>query len=248
MHAINAIARGRRLFVIEDAAHGLPASYRGQRIGGGNNPVAFSFYATKNMTTAEGGMLTGDPAFLERARMLSLHGLSKDARTRYQKGGSWRYDILAPGFKYNMTDIQASLGVCQLRKLESFQARRRAVIEAYRRAFEGEEAFDLPVSRPEVGHAWHLFVLRLRPGVLRIDRDEFINQLTHRNIGTSVHFIPIHLHPYYRAKYGFRPTAFPVAYQNFRRMISLPLNPRLRDSDVQDVIDAVLDVVHTFRR
>jgi dTDP-4-amino-4,6-dideoxygalactose transaminase len=180
--------------------------------------------------------------------MLSHHGLSKDARTRYQKGGSWHYDILAPGFKYNMTDIQASLGLCQLRKLDSFQQRRRAVVSAYHRGFAGEEALELPVERPEVDHAWHLYVLRLRLEALRIGRDQFIQELADRNIGTSVHFIPIHVHPYYRNKYGFKLHSFPVAYRNYRRLISLPLNPRLQDEDVADVIDAVLDVVRRHRR
>jgi dTDP-4-amino-4,6-dideoxygalactose transaminase len=242
------IARAHRLAVVEDAAHALPARYQGRLIGSATHPVAFSFYATKNLTTGEGGMLTGDPAFLEAARVLSHHGLSRNASTRYQKGGSWYYEILAPGFKYNMTDIQAALGLCQLRKLDAFQQRRRAIVNAYHHAFAGEDALQLPVERAGVEHAWHLYVLRLRPETLRIGRDRFIRELTRRNIGTSVHFIPIHLHPYYRTRYGYSPTSFRVAYQNYRRMISLPLNPRLGDADVADVIEAVLDIVRTYRR
>lgn len=248
MDAIHAVARDRGLLVLEDAAHALPAAYRGRTVGSGTNPVAFSFYAIKNLTTAEGGMLTGEPAFIERARVLSLHGMSRDAWKRYHKGGNWRYEVTAPGFKYNMTDIQAALGLCQLRKLAAFQARRRAVVRLYAEAFQENEALDLPVERPQVDHAWHLYVLRLRPGVLRIGRDRFIEELAARNIGTSVHFIPIHLHPYYRDKYRLSPTAFPVAYHSFQRMLSLPLNPRLSDEDVADVIDAVRDVVRRFRR
>jgi len=236
------------LAVIEDAAHALPATYKGRRIGAGPNPVAFSFYATKNLTTAEGGMLTGDPEFLERARILSLHGMSRDAWKRYDKRGSWRYDVLVPGFKYNMTDIQASLGLWQLRKLEHFHQRRREIVALYTQGFAGEPALELPVERPDVTHAWHLYVLRLRPEALRIGRDHFIDQLTNRRIGTSVHFIPIHVHPYYRDKYGFAPGSFPHAYVNFQRMISLPLHPHLTDEDVADVIEAVLDVVRSFRR
>ena len=242
------LAREHRLHVIEDAAHAIPAKYNGRFIGAGDNPVAFSFYATKNLTTAEGGMLTAEPALLERARVIGLHGMSRDAWKRYDKGGSWRYEVVAPGFKYNMTDIQAALGMWQLRKLVAFQARRRDVVRQYIQAFQGEESLELPVERPNVEHAWHLFVLRLRPGVLRIGRDAFIEELTARNIGTSVHFIPIHLHPYYRDKYGYRPTDFPVALQNYERMLSLPLNPRLSDADVADVIEAVRDVVRTHRR
>jgi len=245
---IHGLARARRLLVLEDAAHSIPATYRGRKIGSGANPVAFSFYATKNLTTAEGGMLTGEHGFLERARLLSLHGLSRDAWKRYDKGGSWRYEVLAPGFKYNMTDIQAALGLWQLRKLPAFQERRRQVVRRYTEAFQGDEALELPVERPNVEHAWHLYVLRLRPGVLRIGRDRFIEELATCNIGTSVHFTPIHLHPYYRDKYGYRATAFPVAYDSFQRMLSLPLNPRLSDQDVADVIDAVRDVVRRHRR
>lgn len=248
MDSVHALAGDSRLLVLEDAAHALPAAYRGRTIGSGANPVAFSFYATKNLTTAEGGMLTGEPAFLERARVLSLHGMSRDAWKRYDKGGSWRYELLAPGFKYNMTDIQAALGLAQLRKLAAFQRRRRRVVRLYADAFRGEEALELPVERSNVQHAWHLYVLRLRPGVLRIGRDRVIEELAARNIGTSVHFIPIHLHPYYRDKYGYRATSFPVAYDGFQRMLSLPLNPRLSDRDVADVIAAVHDVVRTFRR
>ena len=245
---IHALAQAHRLLVLEDAAHALPAAYRGRKIGSGSNPVAFSFYATKNLTTAEGGMLTADPDFLARARILSLHGMSRDAAKRYEAGGHWAYDILAPGFKYNMTDIQGALGLWQLRKLAGFQRRRREVVAAYQAAFAGEEALELPVERPWVEHAWHLYVLRLHPAALRIGRDRFIEELSARNIGTSVHFIPIHLHPYYHDKYGYRATDFPVAYDSFQRMISLPLNPRLSDQDVADVIAAVLDVVRTFRR
>jgi dTDP-4-amino-4,6-dideoxygalactose transaminase len=248
LDAIWDVARRARLAVVEDAAHAVTARYKGRLVGSGDNPVAFSFYATKNLTTGEGGMLTGDPDLLDRARVLSLHGMSRDAWQRYDRGGSWRYDILTPGFKYNMTDIQASLGLWQLKKLARFQERRREVVRLFAEAFRGEDALELPVERAEVEHAWHLYVLRLRPGVLRIGRDQVITELTRRNIGTSVHFIPIHLHPYYRDKYGFTPTAFPVALENYERMLSLPLHAGLADHEVADVIDAVLDVVRTFRR
>ena len=234
--------------LVEDAAHSLPASYKGRRIGSGRNPVAFSFYATKNLTTAEGGMLTGDPEFLDRARVVSLHGMSRDAWKRYDKGGSWRYDILTPGFKYNMTDIQAAIGLCQLRKLAAFDERRRAIVAQYQDAFGDNDALETPVERSDVRHAWHLYVLRLRPEALTIGRDQFIQELTRRNIGTSVHFIPIHVHPYYRDTYGYTGGDFPVAFGNFERILSLPLHPRLTDSDVADVVDAVLDVALAFRR
>jgi len=245
---IGELARVHRLSVIEDAAHALPAKHNGRAIGAGANPTAFSFYATKNLTTAEGGMLTGGAEFIERARILSLHGMSRDAWKRYDRGGQWYYEIVAPGFKYNMTDIQASLGLWQLRKLAGFQQRRRAVVRMYNDAFADRDELELPVQRAGVEHAWHLYVVRLRLNTLRIGRDAFIQELTRRNIGTSVHFIPIHLHPYYRNKYGYRPHTFPIACANYQRMLSLPLNPRLSDQDVADVIGAVLDVVRQYRR
>jgi dTDP-4-amino-4,6-dideoxygalactose transaminase len=243
---IRALAAAADAVVIEDAAHALPARYRGRRIGEDGH-AAFSFYATKNLTTGEGGMLTGDAELIERARVISLHGMSRDAWKRYQKGGSWRYDVLVPGFKYNMTDIQASLGLWQLRRLEEFHRRRTEIAAMYTRAFIGD-VFELPACARHVEHAWHLYVLRLRPRALRIDRDRFIEEMTERQIGTSVHFIPVHMQPYYRDRYGYRTDSFPVASENFSRMVSLPLHPRMSDADVHDVIDAVLDIADTYRR
>jgi dTDP-4-amino-4,6-dideoxygalactose transaminase len=245
---IEDIARSHGASVIEDAAHALPASYKGRLIGSGENPVAFSFYATKNLTTGEGGMLTGSPELIGRARTLGLHGMSRDAWKRYGHGGSWFYQVDEPGFKYNMTDVQAAMGVAQLRKLDRFQARRREIVAAYNLAFQEVDALEIPVERPEVEHAWHLYVLRLRLGALRVGRDQFINELTALNIGTSVHFIPIHIHPFYQQKYRYRPEQFPVAYQTYQRMLSLPLHPLLTDADVGDVITAVLDVAQRFAR
>jgi dTDP-4-amino-4,6-dideoxygalactose transaminase len=242
------IAASNNLLVLEDAAHALPAKYKGRHIGSGPNPVAFSFYATKNLTTGEGGMLTGDPELIERARVVSLHGMTRDAWKRYDKGGSWYYEVVYPGFKYNMTDIQAAIGLWQLRKLDSFQKRRRQIVQQYNEVFGDIDALEVPVERKDVEHAWHLYVLRLRREVLRIGRDQFIEELKERNIGTSVHFIPIHVHPYYRNKYGYKPEDFPVAWENYQRMLSLPLNPCLSDQDVADVIEAVLDVVRQYQR
>jgi len=242
------IAASNNLLVLEDAAHALPAKYKGRHIGSGPNPVAFSFYATKNLTTGEGGMLTGDPELIERARVVSLHGMTRDAWKRYDKGGSWYYEVVYPGFKYNMTDMQAAIGLWQLRKLDSFQKRRRQIVQQYNEVFGDIDALEVPVEREDVEHAWHLYVLRLRREVLRIGRDQFIEELKERNIGTSVHFIPIHVHPYYRNKYGYKPEDFPVAWENYQRMLSLPLNPCLSDQDVADVIEAVLDVVRQYQR
>ena len=242
------LARQHGLAVIEDAAHALPAAYRGRPVGSGANPVSFSFYATKNLTTGEGGMLTGDAEFLARARVLSLHGMDRDGWKRYAKGGNWFYEIVAPGFKYNMTDIQAGMGLAQLRRLDAMQQRRREVVGLYHEAFRDEEALELPVERAHVEHAWHLYVVRLRLDRLRIDRDQVIRELTARNIGTSVHFIPVHLHPWYRERYSYVPGQFPVAYASYLRTVSLPLHPGLTDEDAGDVTRAVLDVIERFRR
>jgi dTDP-4-amino-4,6-dideoxygalactose transaminase len=246
LDGVHELARRHGLLVLEDAAHALPARFGDRFVGGGENPVAFSFYATKNLTTAEGGMLTGSRTFIDRARIISHHGLSREAWRRYQQGGSWFYELVLPGFKYNMTDVQAAMGLWQLRKLERAQVRRREVVAAYGRAFADHPAFETPVLRAGREHAWHLYVLRLRLEHLTIDRDRFIEELSARNIGTSVHFIPIHLHPFYRDRYGYVPGSFPIAYDAYRRIVSLPLNPRLSDEDVADVIDAVLDVADTF--
>lgn len=245
---ICALARQHGLIVIEDAAHALPARYKGRMIGASGNSVCFSFYATKNLTTGEGGMLVAPPEILDRARIISLHGMSRDAWKRYDQGGRWYYEVGFPGFKYNMTDIQASIGLCQLAKLPSFQARRREVVAAYNEAFADEEALIIPVERPEVEHAWHLYTLRLNLEALRIGRGQFVFELKARNIGTSVHFIPIHLHPYYRNKYGLAPSDLPVALSNYQRIFSLPLHPGLSSQDTADIIEAVLDVVNTYRR
>ncbi|MBI2953553.1 MAG: DegT/DnrJ/EryC1/StrS family aminotransferase [Chloroflexi bacterium] len=257
MDAILGIAREHGLAVIQDAAHALPSMYNGRLIGSesqGAGPssapilAAYSFYATKNMTTAEGGMLVGSREAIDEARVWSLHGMSHDAYKRYGAEGSWYYEVIRPGFKYNMTDIQAAIGLHQLGRLPWFQARRREVVRRYNEAFARLDALQIPVERPDVQSAWHLYVIRLNLEMLRIDRGRFIEELKLRNIGTSVHFIPIHLHPYYRDKYGYKPEDFPVAFREYRRIISLPLFPRMTDQDVDDVIEAVSDVARTFRR
>jgi dTDP-4-amino-4,6-dideoxygalactose transaminase len=248
MDALEAIAEQHSLVIIEDAAHALPAKYHGRVIGSGKHLTAFSFYATKNMTTAEGGMLTGDPELLDRVRILSLHGMSRDAWKRYSGHGSWHYDIVAPGFKYNMTDIQAAIGLHQLKRLDHFQQRRGEVTAAYNQAFAEVGGLQIPVTQTEVQHAWHLYTLRLNDQTLRINRDTFIEEMKSRGVACSVHFIPIHLHSYYKNKYAFAADDFPVAYDNYRRILSLPLNPSLTDGQVTTVIEAVLDVCHNDQR
>ncbi|HYY99341.1 MAG TPA: DegT/DnrJ/EryC1/StrS aminotransferase family protein [Pyrinomonadaceae bacterium] len=254
MNALMDLAREYGLAVVEDAAHALPASHEGRRVGSFASlfdvPVltCFSFYATKNLTTGEGGMLTGPPELIDEARVWSLHGMSRDAWNRYGAKGSWFYEVVRPGFKYNLTDIAAALGLAQLRKLDGFQARRAEIARRYNGAFSRFEELELPAEREGVEHAWHLYVLRLNLERLRVTRDQFIEEMRERRIGTSVHFIPVHTHPYYRDRYGFRAEDFPVAHAEFRRVVSLPLNPRMSDRDADDVIEAVADVTNKFRR
>jgi len=243
MDQIEAIARRYGLAVIEDAAHAFPARFGERKIGAGPNLTCFSFYATKNLTTGEGGMLTGPKELVDQARILSLHGMSRDAWRRYEKDGSWRYDIVAPGYKYNMSDPQASLGIRQLRKIDRMHQRRREIAIRYSRGFADEEALQIPVSLPDVVHAWHLYVLRLRIAHATVDRNALIERLKQAGIGCSVHFIPIHTHSYYRSKYGWRDEDFPIAFDNYQRMLSLPLHAGLGDDDVERVIGAVRRIV-----
>ncbi len=238
MDSLAALAHTHGLHLIEDAAHALPAEIKDRKIGSTDNPVAFSFYATKNLTTGEGGMLTGTPEFIDQARVVSLHGMNRDAWKRYDKGGSWFYEVVMPGFKYNMPDIMAALGLAQLRKLDRMQKRRREVVHLYNEAFRNLPLI-LPVERPNVSSAWHLYPIRLRLEELNVTRNQTIEYLASQNIGTSVHFIPVHTHPYFRDKYGYKPQDFPVAYDAFQRLISLPLHPGLSDGDVEDVVGAV---------
>jgi dTDP-4-amino-4,6-dideoxygalactose transaminase len=247
------IAAEYHLAVIEDAAHSLPAAYKGHPIGSisaiDSVPVltCFSFYATKNLTTAEGGMLTGPKGLLDEARRWSLHGMNRDAWRRYANNGSWFYDVVCPGYKYNMTDIQAALGLHQLRKLPQFHSRRRAIVRRYQAAFRSCEQLEVPTERDHVQHAWHLYVLRLHLDRACITRDQFIGEMRDRNIGCSVHFIPIHLHQFYREKYGYKPGDFPIAMREYDRIVSLPLSARMTDEDVEDVISAVTDILREPR-
>jgi dTDP-4-amino-4,6-dideoxygalactose transaminase len=173
--------------------------------------------------------------------------MSRDAYKRYTLDGSWRYEVVLPGFKYNMPDLQAAIGLHQLERLGEMQRRRHAIVAQYDEALGQLVELETPQVRPEVESSWHIYLLRLRPDRLRIDRAAFIDELRKRNIGASVHFIPIHLHSYYRDRYALRPEQFPVAQSNFERMLSLPLSPAHTDQDVADVIEAVTDIVRLYR-
>jgi dTDP-4-amino-4,6-dideoxygalactose transaminase len=248
MTRINEIAAAHGITVIEDAAHSVGAALNGVRVGRLARLTSFSFYATKNLTTGEGGMVTTDDGELAgRIRVLGLHGISADAWKRYSKEGSWFYEVLWPGYKYNMTDIQASLGLHQLAKLEQFTERRTWLARQYSDAFADLPEIVTPIVRPGVHHAWHLYPIRVLRGRLRLDRAEFIAAMASRGIGASVHFIPVHLHPYYRDTWGCRRGDLPVTERVFDELVSLPLFPSMTGGELAKVIDVIRELVTTNR-
>jgi len=249
MDAIMDCARRHGLSVVEDAAHAIGARYGDTMIGTIGDVTAFSFYAIKNLTTAEGGMATTDRDDLaEKMRLLSLHGISKDAWKRYTSEGSWYYEVLFAGFKYNMTDIQAALGIHQLAKLERFIETRGRYAAMYDAAFDDLPEITIPRVNEGLRHAWHLYVIQLNLEHLTLNRAEFIEALRAENIGTSVHFIPVHLHPYYRERFGYRRGDYPRAEGIYDRIVSLPLYPKMTPDDVQYVIATVRRVVSDHRK
>jgi dTDP-4-amino-4,6-dideoxygalactose transaminase len=247
MDAITAIARQHNIKVIEDAAHAVPSRYQGRKVGSLGDITCFSFYATKTLTTGEGGMATTeDLALAERMRRLSLHGISKDAWKRYTAEGTWFYDILETGYKYNLTDTQAALGLAQLAKCDAMRDRRAAIANRYTNALSHLDAYSTPLNPPDMLHAWHLYSLRVNPGVLRIDRNRVIDELKRRGIGTSVHFIPLHLHTLYQ-QLGYTKGQFPNAEDRFAGAISLPIYPGLTEQDTDRVVEDLHDIAREFR-
>ena len=247
MPAIWDLAAEHGLKVLEDAAHAAGSVVEGEPVGGGqSHATAFSFYATKNLSTGEGGMVTTNDAELEnRMRILCLHGISRDAWNRYSERGSWFYDVVEGGFKYNMSDLTAALGLVQLRKLDRMNRRRVEIARLYNEAFRGLAELELPPDRAGVGHAWHLYILRLRLDRLQIDRAQFFEEMRHRGIGCSVHFIPIPLHSYYQGVLEMRDPCT-RALAEYPRLLSLPLYSKMTDDETVRVIHAVRDVVCKF--
>jgi dTDP-4-amino-4,6-dideoxygalactose transaminase len=241
--------------VIEDAAHTFPTRIggpTGRYAGTYGRAGAYSFYATKTITTGEGGMLvTDDAALADRARLMSLHGISRSAWNRYAASGSWFYEIEDVGYKYNMTDLAAALGTVQLERAEELLTARSLLAERYTARLRGSSVADLvetPFGATDGSHAWHLYVIRLATDRLRIDRGQVIDGLKALGIGTSVHFIPLHLHPYYRDRWGYRPDDFPVARREYERVISLPIWPGMTGADVDRVVDGLGAVLEAARR
>jgi dTDP-4-amino-4,6-dideoxygalactose transaminase len=249
-------AAGHGLWVVEDAAHAFPAAWRSsaasewQRCGDRTSDIAcFSFYANKTITTGEGGMaVTADERLADRMRVMSLHGLSRDAWRRYEKGGSWNYDIVAPGFKYNMTDVAAALGLQQLRRADALRLEREAVATRYLDEFAGLDALELPPMPVDRLHSWHLFFIRLRLEALTVTRDGFVEALGERGVQCSVHWKPLHLHPYYRDAYGYAPEQFPAAAAAWTRLVSLPIFPGMREDEVRHVVESVRNLCREHAR
>ncbi len=249
MDKIRAIAEKYDLFVSEDAAHAIDTFYKGDLIGKKGDCASFSFYATKNICTGEGGMLTtNNEDIAEKARVMSTHGMSQAAWNRYGKGGAWRYDIEYPGHKYNMFDIQAALAKTQMNKLSAMQDRRKEIVKKYEEGFSTLDGIKLPPEADYTTHSWHLYVVRLELDKLTIDRDKFIELMGEANIGTSVHFIPVHLMSYYREHFDYKEGDFPVAESYFDTILSLPLYPKMTDEDVQDVINAVTHIISNYHK
>jgi dTDP-4-amino-4,6-dideoxygalactose transaminase len=244
MDSVFELARRHQLRVVEDAAHAIPTTYGSKLIGTlESDATVFSFYATKTIATGEGGMLvTRNPDIANRCRVMRLHGINRDVFDRYtSKTPAWYYEIVGPGFKYNMTDIAASIGIQQLKKISRFHERRKQIASRY-----DHELCGLPIispPRPDTdAHSWHLYVIQLER-IDRISRDEFIARMAEEGVGCSVHYIPLHLHPYWRDTYGFRPEQFPNAQALYQRAVSLPIYTRMTDDDQSRVIDAIRKIL-----
>jgi dTDP-4-amino-4,6-dideoxygalactose transaminase len=254
MERLGAIAHQHGLRIVEDAAHAVGSARhldgRGMvKVGTMSELTCFSFYATKNITSAEGGMITtDDDALADKIAVASLHGMNRDAWKRYDKSGSWFYEIHDLGFKYNLSDVHAAIGLVQLRKSDDFMRRRAAVARTYSEAFRGEPALQTPYVERGVEHAWHLYVLRIRPEQLRIGRNQFVEELRARGVGASVHCIPLHTMHFYQQRYGYHDGDFPVAEDVFSRCLSLPIYAALTDRDVDHVIETVRAIVRENRR
>lgn len=249
MDEILRIAKKHNLIVIEDAAHAIGSKYKGRNIGTIGNFTCFSFYAAKNLSTAEGGAVClKNDKIAEKIKVLSLHGISKDAWKRYSAAGSWYYEVLYPGYKDNMTDIQASLGIHQLKKLEKLFRQKQKIANFYKKSFESMPEITPPKVLKNLRHVWYLYPILINNDLLKIDRAEFIEALKAENIGTSVHFIPIHMHPYYKKKFGFKKGDFPNTESVYERIISLPIHSKMTLKDAKDVVGAIKKIINYYKK
>jgi len=249
MNRILEIAQGHRLSIVEDAAHALPAFYDGQKIGTIGDVTCFSFYANKTITTGEGGMITtGNPDLARRMRLMSYHGISRDCVTRTGAKRAWHYEVVAPGYKVNMTDIAASLGTHQLRRCDDFRDARQKCADSYKTGLASVEAIRTPVIGPDMRSAWHLYVIQLDLDQLKIDRDRFSDLLEEAGIGSSVHFLPLHMHPWYRDTFGYAPDDLPHSAAAYERILSLPIFPSLSSDDIEYIVDTIASITRKHRR
>ena len=246
---LNELAKKYNLFILEDGAHALETISDIGKIGNTNHGVAFSFYANKNITTGgEGGAFaTNDKELADKVRKLSLHGMSKDGWKRFQTGGKWAYDVADLGYKYNMTDISASFGIEQLSHVNNWHQRRLHIISQYQKGMSGIKGLILPQHTSGKVHAWHLYVIRVIPELWRLTRNELIEKINEKGIGTSVHYIPMHMHSYYEKKYGFNPEDFPIAKQLSESVITLPLYPGMTEKQIEYVTSTINTLWKEYR-
>lgn len=245
MNAIMDIAKKYNLKVVEDCAHAIEAEYHGEKIGTFGDLGCFSFYVTKNIVTGEGGMaITNNEDYANKIKILALHGMSKDAWKRFSDEGYKHYQVVFAGFKYNMMDLQAAIGIHQLPRVDRYWKRRQEIWNRYNEAFKNFPVFTPALIKPNTRHAYHLYTLLLDIDNLKITRDQFLNEMTKRNIGVGVHYIALHLHPYYQEAFGYQRSNFPNAEWISDRTVSIPLSAKLTDKDIEDVIETVGDILH----
>jgi len=246
---IQEIANIHNLKVLEDAAHSLPATYKGKKIGTISDVTCFSFYATKTLSTGEGGMIcTNDQEIAERCAIMRLHGINRDAWKRYSESGSWYYEVVAPGYKYNFTDLQASLGLPQLKKVDTMWEWRKKIASRYLEGFKDFDLLTLPFIKNDRESSWHLFPVRLNLEMLTKNRAQIIDELKKHNIGVGVHFMPVHQHLYYSETFKLDDKNYPVASATFPRLMSLPIYPGMTDNSVEKVISTVREILIQYKR
>ena len=246
---IQEIANIHNLKVLEDAAHSLPATYKGKKIGTISDVTCFSFYATKTLSTGEGGMIcTNDQEIAERCAIMRLHGINRDAWKRYSESGSWYYEVVAPGYKYNFTDLQASLGLPQLKKVDTMWEWRKKIALRYLEGFKDLDLLTLPFIKLDRESSWHLFPVRLNLEMLTKNRAQIIDELKKHNVGVGVHFMPVHQHLYYSETFKLDDKNYPIASATFPRLMSLPIYPGMTDNSVEKVISTVREILNQHRR